>query len=278
MHKMIEINVDTESEIATYDRYLSQLLENDLKSSNQILDLASSEATLSTATASIKLENNSNHDDIQVESEILDLEKTFDDESKWTCLLQYEEEERINKLITTTTTRTITEDVLYFEKIKDDANSRLCLNDSIGDDLDDVIDHNNPISLSNHHPSTVNHVKDMPMRSEKTTKLKLNSDGIYSNLINYTSNSNKNNNLNTSSSKHSSSSSSSLNSFSINVSAIPINKNINEDENNSDISGDLVIIQPQSSVSSSSVSEANDSGFYSSNNNKLIFCTNEIFA
>ena len=129
---MIEINVDTESEIATYDRYLSQLLENDLKIT-EMSDVPSSPTTISTSTGTLKDENN-------IENEIFDLEKTFDDESKWTCLLQYEEEERINKLITTTTTRTITEDILCYDRLKDN-NSRFCLNDSTGDELDETFEH-----------------------------------------------------------------------------------------------------------------------------------------
>ena len=263
---MIEINVDTESEIATYDRYLSHLLENDLKSSDEILDFPSSETISTATTTTIKFDDNkeeNDDDNSQVGNEILDMEKTFEDESKWTCLLQYEEEERINKLTTTTTTttRTIREDVLYYDKLKD-TNSRLCLNDSIGDELDDITIDNNNDNNELSQPSKI-HMKEIPIINENS--IKLNNDGIYSNLINYTSNNKK-----------------PTNSCIINVST-PTTLKI-EDENNSDVSGDLVIIEAQSpslssSSSSSSVTEANDSGFYSSNfKNKLVYCTEEIFA
>jgi hypothetical protein len=265
---MIEINVDTESEIATYDRYLSQLLENDLKSSNQILDFPSSETYSTATTTTIKFDDN-DENSVVIGNEILDLEKTFDDEFKWTCLLQYEEEERINKLITTTTTRTITEDILYYDKTND-VNSCLFLNDSIGDELDDITIVNN--NNNNNELSQPLQVIEIPIINGDVRKL--NSDGIYSNLINYTSNNQKPTN-------------SCIVHVSSSTSPATLNNNIknNEDENNSDVSAELVIIQPtspsllSSSSSKSSVTEANDSGFYSSNfKNKLSYCTDEIFA
>ena len=265
MHKMIEINVDTESEIAIYDRYLSHLLDNDLNNHHhQQLEMlnASMTPTVNTVASSVAppppppaQQQQQQH---QKSNEIFDLEKTIDDECKWTCLLQYEEEERVNKLITTVTTRTITEDMLCYDN--KNTHNRLCLNDSIGDELDDAIDSNNNHNNTNNATIATSNTSDaisIPIINETT------SDGIYSNLVNYTSSPSP-------STKH--------------VTVATLTSVTATGENDDDDVSELIMFKNSSTSTTSSSSSSNyDSGCYSSaaaaRSYKLLeYTTDEIFA
>lgn len=125
---MIEINVDTESQMSTYDKYLSYLLNNDLNQ-NQLQEK----------------QHQQQHQKQQQQGSLKSIDLTDDSEYKWECLMQYEEEQRIRKMVTTINTRTKEEDQIYEEinrkiiKKYYDHNSkqqRLVMHDSIAEDFE----------------------------------------------------------------------------------------------------------------------------------------------
>ena len=219
LHKMIEVNVDTESEIAVYDRYLNTLIDNDLKYNNKYKD---------------KKEFN---------KFVKDFENTLDNDYKWKCLLFYEEEERIRKMITTITTRTRTEDRL---ERSDLLRNRLILHDSVADDLDETV----VIDYEKNNTATTT-------TAAKNAKDNNNDDGIYSNLQSYSSKL-----------LDSKSSSNSKETYENDLLTVTndTNTNTNHDKRGSrdaEISNitELVLV-----ASLESLSDRNDSGFYSTHN------------
>jgi len=201
LHKIIEINVDTESEIATYDKYLSCLLNNDLESKvNKSSSIPKKEKN-TVQQAPKKQKQASSEFDFNAESEY-----------QWNCLLQYEEQ-HVSKSVTTITTNKIIDegilnsardtrsclsDVLSEETFNESAHSiqisRLKMHDSIADDLDEISQNNNT-----HYVINIETEKTPSKRMTKSAPvvLKINNlsrhakkerdEGIYSTLDDYVS-------------------------------------------------------------------------------------------
>lgn len=200
LHKIIEINVDTQSEIATYDKYLSCLLKNDLESKPSKSSAAKKTEKPVNEPAPKKQKPTSSEFDFNAESEY-----------QWNCMLQYEEQ-HISKSVTKITTnkiinegnlnsertsRSCLSDVFSEEMFNESTHniqiSRLKLHDSIADDLDEISQNNGNyvINIETEKAPSKRMTKSAPvvLKINNLSKYakKDKDEGIYSTLDDYVS-------------------------------------------------------------------------------------------
>ncbi len=119
---------------AEYTEELDKILGSSTSRATMTMTSSSSSLTPSLITQTLEPETKDHlHDDHAaniyghanvVISEPRKLPKYSKNTKNWKCLIQYEEEEYINKHVTTITTRTISEDILTFENVIKESRDR----------------------------------------------------------------------------------------------------------------------------------------------------------